>query len=140
MIYEINGHRLDIFGEMSVPWSEDKISIVDYVTRISIGEELHLVVYRGGERKEMTMKFSQTALPAIRRVYPGYEDIDYEVFGGMVVMPLTINHIHGLGVNASGLTKFAELKNQATPQLIITHIFPTSQMYRARGVSWRNNQ
>lgn len=135
MIYEINGNRLDIFGEMAVSWSEDKISIIDYVTRLSIGDDLNLVAYRNGKRKEMTVKFSQSALPAIRRIYPGYEKIDYEVFGGMVVMPLTLNHIHALGATASGLAKFAELKNQSTPKLIITHIFPSSQMYRARSVT-----
>jgi len=135
MIYEINGNRLDIFGEMSVPWSEDKISIVDFVTRLSIGEDLHLVAYRNGAHKEMSVKFSQSTLPAIRRIYPGYEDIDYEVFGGMVVMPLTLNHIHAMASSASGLAKFAELKNQATPKLIITHIFPNSQLYRARSLA-----
>src|SRR5690606_2807503 len=31
MIYEINGHRIDIYGELS--WIEDKISIVDYVSQ-----------------------------------------------------------------------------------------------------------
>jgi len=132
MIYEINGNRLDVFGEMAVAWSEDKISIIDFVTRLSIGEDLHLVAYRKGSRKDVTVKFSQSELPAIRRVYPGYEKIDYEVFGGMVVMPLTLNHIHLMGSNASGLAKFAELKNQACPKLIITHIFPDSQLFRAR--------
>ncbi|MDR3550983.1 MAG: trypsin-like peptidase domain-containing protein [Candidatus Babeliales bacterium] len=135
MIYEINGNHLDIFGEMSVAWSEDKISIVDYVTRLSIGDDLNMVAYRNGKRKEMTVKFSQSTLPAIRRIYPGYENVDYEVFGGMVVMPLTLNHIHALGGGATGLAKFAELKNQSTPKLIITHIFPNSQVYRARSVS-----
>lgn len=135
MIYEINGHRMDIFGEMSVPWSEDKISIIDYVSRLSIGEDVHLVAYRNGERKDVTIKFSQSTLPAIRKVYPGFEPIDYEVFGGMVVMDLTLNHIHVLANSAPGLAKFAELKYQAKPALIITHIFPNSQLYRARTIT-----
>jgi len=135
MIYEINGHQVDIFGEMSVPWSEDKVSITDYASRLSIGEDLNLIVYRNGVRKELSVKFSPATLPAIRRVYPGYEAIDYEIFAGMTVMELTLNHIQLLGDHASGLSKYAELKNQSEQALIITHIFPNSQLFRSRTLS-----
>jgi serine protease Do len=135
MLYEINGHRLDIFGEMNVPWAEDKISLVDYVTRLSIGEDVHLVAYRSGDRLEATVKFSQASLPAVRRIFPGYEAVDYEVFAGMVVMPMSLNHIQMLAGSASGLAKYAELKNQAQQKLIITHIFPSSQLYRSRSLA-----
>lgn len=135
MIYEINGLQIDRYGEMTVPWSEDKISIVDYVSRLSIGDEISLVIYRRGERKKLAAKFGQAQLPAIRKVYPGYEEIDYEVAAGMVVMPLTLNHIAGLAKSVSGLTKFAELKHQTEPVLIVTHIFPSSQLHRSRAIA-----
>lgn len=135
MIYEINGNRLDLYGEMSVPWSEDRISIVNYVSRLSLGQDVNMVVYRNGERKEMTVKFSEASLPAIRTVYPGFEDVDYEVFGGMVVMPLTINHINGMAKMVPGLTRYTEMQYQKEPRLIIAHVFPTSQLYRTRTVS-----
>lgn len=135
MLYEINGLPIDRYGEMTVPWSEDKISLIDYVSRLSVGEQISLVVYRKGERKELSAQFSQAELPAIRKFYPGYEEIDYEVAAGMVVMPLTLNHIAGLGKNVSGLMKFAELKHQTEPALIVTHIFPSSQLYRARSIA-----
>ena len=35
MIYAINSHSVDVYGELCVPWSEDKISIVDYVRRLN---------------------------------------------------------------------------------------------------------
>lgn len=135
MLYEINHLPIDRYGEMQVPWSEDKISIVDYVARLSVGEQVHLVVYRNGERKELAAQFNQAELPAIRKFYPGYEEIDYEVAAGMVVMPLTLNHIAGLSKSVSGLTKFAELKHQTEPTLIVTHIFPSSQLYRSRSIA-----
>lgn len=135
MIYEINGYRVDVFGEMSVPWSEDKISITDYPSRLMVGEEINLIIYRHGERKEFSVKFSPSERPAIHRIYPGYEDIDYEVFGGMVVMELTVNHIRMLGDHASGLTKYSEIQHQSEPILLITHIFPDSQLFRSRTIS-----
>ena len=132
MIYEINGHSVDMFGEMAASWSEDKISIVDYVGRLSIGDVIRMIVYRSGERKEISVTFEHAKLPSIRKVFPGYEEMDYEVFGGMVVTQLTLNHIQALASQAPGLVKFTELKHQADPVLVVTHIFPTSQLYRTR--------
>lgn len=132
MIYEINENKIDVYGDISADWSEDKISLVDYVSRLSVGQDVNLVVYRNGTRKDLTIKFSQSNLPAVHRVYPGFEDIDYEVFAGMVVMELTMNHVQLLAKDAPGLMRYAEVKNQAEKALIITHIFPTSEIYRIR--------
>jgi len=130
MLYSINGYDVDLYGEMKVPWSEDKIAIMDYVMRLSIGDEVCLTVHRNGERKEIATRLDQINLPAIRKVYPAYEDIDYEVFGGMVVMELTLNHLALLANRAPGLARYAEMQNQAEPALIVTQVFRTSQLYR----------
>jgi serine protease Do len=134
MLYEINGYAIDAFGEMVVPWSEDKISIVDYVSRLSVGDDVKLTLYRKGTRKQVSAKFNQAELPAVRKIYPGYEAIDYEVVAGMVVMPLTINHIQVMIEGVPGLAKYVELSNQVDPVLVVTHIFPNSQVYRSRTV------
>jgi hypothetical protein len=57
------------------------------------------------------------------------------VFGGMVVMQLTINHIQIMEKMVPGLIKFAEMKHQAEPTLVITHIFGDSQLYRSRTIT-----
>ena len=134
MIYEINGHAVDMFGDMSVPWSEDKISIVDYPLRLSIGDTVTIVVYRKGQKKVFTVTFSLAEPQAIRSIYPAYEPVHYEIFGGMVVQELTVNHIRMLGDHAPGLRKYGELKYQSEPVLIITHVFPDSQLYRGRNM------
>lgn len=134
MIYEINGHAVDMYGDMSVPWSEDKISIVDYPLRLSIGDTINLTVYRKGQKKEFSVLFGLAELPAIRRIYPGYEEIDYEAFGGMVVQELNLNHVRMLAEHATGLIKYGEIKYQSEPVLIITHVFPDSQLFRGRNV------
>lgn len=132
MIYTINGHRLDVYGDMNAPWSEDKISLVDYVSRLSVGEQVNLVAYRNGERKECSLAFNQAEQPAIRKIYPGYEDLSYEVMAGMVVMPLTMNHIHALVNIAPGLAKYVEPQHQNESVLVVTHVFPNSQLHRTR--------
>ena len=112
--------------------TEDKISVIDYASRLSIGEDIHLIVYRKGIRKEFSVPFNYVELPRIRKIYPGYEEIDYEVFGGMVVMQLTLNHIQLLANQAPGLAQFTEIRRQSEQKLLVTHIFPNSQVYRAR--------
>jgi serine protease Do len=134
MIYAINGYALDIFGDMRVPWSEDKISLIEYVGRLSIGETINLVVYRYGERKEISLVFGYAELPAIRKIYPGYDEIDYEIFAGMVVMPLSHDHIQLIGPQAPGLTHFAEMRRSTDPALVVTHIFRNSQLFRTRTI------
>lgn len=132
MIYEIDGHRLDIYGEMSVEWSEDKIFVLDYISRLQIGQEVHLVVYRQGERMELSVTVTQQDLPAIRFVHPGYEPIDYELFGGMVVMQLTNNHINLLANQCLGLFRYLKMTEQSKPVLLITHIFHNSTLHMSR--------
>lgn len=135
MIYEINGIPLDIYGEMSLPWNEDKVSISNYVSRLAIGQNLSMVVYRKGARLEFVVTFDQSELLPIRKMYPSFESIDYEVFGGMVVMELTLNHVKLLINHAPGLARFADLKNQGEPILVVTHVFPTSLLYKTRSIT-----
>lgn len=132
MVYEINGHKLDIYGELL--WNEDRISIVDYVSQLKLGQEITLVVYRQGKRLDLKFNFNQPELLPIHKIYPGYEKLDYEIFAGMVVQPLTTNHLPLLVNIAPGLTRYAEMKHQMEPTLIITHIFPDSQAQRSRSL------
>lgn len=132
MIYEINGNDVDMYGELA--WTEDKISIIDYVSQLRLGQEVGLVVYRNGKRKELTFSFEQSDSMPIHKIYPGYEEIDYEIVGGMLIQPLTINHLPILVNVAPSLAKYAEVKYQKEPALLVTHVFPDSATHRSRSV------
>jgi serine protease Do len=133
MIYEIDGHAIDMYGQMNVSWNaEDKISILDYISRIKIGDPVHLVVYRKGIRHEITLDFTQSELAPVRRMFPGYEKVDYDVIGGFVIMPLTINHILLLVQFAPELVQYADFKKQVDPVLIVTHVQLNSPANRTR--------
>lgn len=132
MIYEINGTKVDLYGELSVPWSEDKISTAEYVARLKPGQKVDFVVYRKGQLKKFSCNFERKKLAPIRTMFPGYEPIEYELFGGLVVMPLSLNHIPLLLRFASGLAKFVEDRNQNEPVLVVTHVMPNSPAQRSR--------
>lgn len=134
MIYEIDGYKLDIYGQMSVPWSEDKIDLNDYVARLNIGDEVQIVYYRQGQRGETIVTFDHVEEPAIHKIYPGYDKVSYEIFGGIVVMNLTLNHVSMLAEHAPGVAKYAEMRHRNEPILFISHVFPASQSARTRVV------
>lgn len=134
MIYEINGIAIDIFGDMNVAWSEDKLSLIDYVASLPLGSPIQLVVYRSGTRLTFNLTLERTELLPIRVMYPDYEPISYEIIGGMVIMQLTINHIMGMQAIVPHLAKYVEIKNQQEPALLITHIHPSSLGHRTRAI------
>lgn len=135
MIYALNGNPVDLFGEMQIKNNEDKISIVDYAGRLPLGRDVEIEIYRQGKRLTFTVQLALTDLPAVHKVYPGYEEIDYEIFGGMVVQPLSYNHIQLLANESTGLAEFAEVSKQNNPVLVVTHLFPNSPMYRMRTIT-----
>lgn len=134
MLYEVDGHRIDMYGELNVPWSEDKVSIFELLNRHKVGDLIEFVVYRKGVRKCFRFTLEQKHLPVIRMIYPEFEPgaKDYEILGGIVVMELTFNHIEILLPRCPELIRYSRQENQFEPAVVITHIFPNSQGYKTR--------
>lgn len=136
VIYSINNHRLDVYGETNVEWSEDKVPVVALLNRFILGQDVDLEVYRKGERKEFHFKYHHLAKLPIRRLYPLFEPIDFEIIGGMVIMPLSLNHIEcfdDIDYNVTkNLLKYEKRENQYEPKLIVSYVFPTSQTQESR--------
>lgn len=130
VIYELNGHKIDMFGDITISWSEDRISIIDYIARLEIGQDISVTVYRKGQKKVFNFKFGLSDLLPIHKIFPGYDAVDYEIFGGILFQQLTINHIPLLINEAPGLAKYLEFENQTKPALIVTHVIPNSQIQR----------
>ncbi len=134
MIYTIDSYPLDLSGEMSVPWNkEDRISIVDYVARLKLGHTINLEYYRDGKLKKTSITLELTD-PPIRLMYPGFEEIDYEVLGGFVFMPLTLNHVVLLAQYAPHLMQYADPKKEIKPALLVTHVMVNSPASKMRSI------
>ncbi|HEV2601833.1 MAG TPA: trypsin-like peptidase domain-containing protein [Candidatus Babeliales bacterium] len=132
MLYEFNAYALDSFGEVIVPWCSDKLTIHDLVARVKIGDQIGIILYRAGKRIELSFTFDLVPSYAIRMMYPLYEPVDYEIFGGMVVMQLVDNHIPLLAENAPSLIDYSKMEHKVGPRLVITHIFPGSVIQQGR--------
>jgi len=132
MLYEFNGFPIDAYGETLAPWGVERASLYDHCARLKRGQRVPLVIYRRGERMELSLVFEDTALPAVRVMYPDFEDIDYEVFAGLVVMELALNHIPLLFDQAPELVAYQQPEYIFERRLIVTHIIPGSLAQQAR--------
>ncbi|MCK5632545.1 trypsin-like peptidase domain-containing protein [bacterium] len=132
MIYQINGYTIDSHGEAKVPWSMDKVSIYDLVSRLVVGQKVELVLYRFGEKKEINFVLEPYHIYSVRVKYPDYERIEHEVVGGMIIMELALNHIPFLVNFAPNLLKYQKIENMIDPVLVIAHILPGSYAQKLR--------
>lgn len=132
VLYEFNGFRVDAYGDASVPWTTDKTSLYDLISRLKIGDKVQLTVYRNGERVDIQLTYGLGDVNPIRRRYPDFEEVGYEVMGGLVIMELADNHLPLLLDKAPQLVRFHQPENKREPVLVITHVFAGSYAHRLR--------
>ena len=134
MLYSFNDYRIDAFGDATVPWTSDKITMNDLVARLKRGQMLTLIVYRNGKKLVLSIPFEQTTPNPIRKIYPNYEPVEYEVIGGMIVMQLVENHINLLTQNIPYLVEFSKADRRYEKVLVITHVLPGSYIQQMRSL------
>ena len=63
----------------------------------------------------------------VRDMYSGYENIDYQIIGGMVIMPLSINHFEAFKENGN-IKKFNRVDELIDSKLVITKVIKGSAL------------
>lgn len=132
MIYEIDGCMIDAYGDAHVPWSDERVSFYELISRLKIGQKINIVLYRGGVKivKQIVVKVLDPF--AITTRYPTYDTISYARISGLVIMPLTENHVELFVQERPEFGAFWQLQNRLKPALLITAIVPGSYAYRLR--------
>ena len=128
VLYEINNHKVDEYGDVNVGWRGcQKISLAEFLVRLPLHSNLELVIYRNGERKVIKTTFDEPPLDPIRYIFSDYEQqaVEYEMFGGLCVMQLRANHFNVLRPN-SVLQKYAAFDKANKQVLVITNVLPGS--------------
>jgi len=142
IIAQINGWPVDRFGYMTVPWTKYKVALSDGLARIKTGSEATFVIYRGGKKVTCSAIVTLDTPLKIRKYYPPFHQTPpYIVFGGMVIMELTQNHMEMIGELADQLIRrkkyieafrFFNEAHKYASKLFITHIFPESELGKNR--------
>lgn len=94
-----------------------------------------MVLFRHGQRLEISSTVELTEPYPIRTVYPAYEDVEYEVIAGMVVMQLTDDHIELLLEEAPYLFEYTKLDKRSDPVLVLSHVLPGSLAQLSRSLA-----
>lgn len=132
MIYKVNGFDIGLYGDVRVPWCEDQTTLSTVISRFRIGEKVDLEVYRKGKKLDLKMPFEILDPLPVRIMFPRYEPLDYEVIGGLVIMPLTLNHVAQLGSMNPFLIDYRMRTMQHESRIVISAVLGNSQSYHAR--------
>lgn len=127
MLYYFDQFRIDGAGFTQVPWSSHAVSIYDIVSRLSLGQKIPIILYRNGKKLKKEIVFEITPVYPISLKYPMYEPIDYEIIGGLVIMPLNENILMEFAEVDPILLEYTKLEKREEPALIITHLIPGSR-------------
>lgn len=134
LILYINGYKIDHYGDIEVPWREDKVSFINILHRLEPGEEIELIVLRDGKEKKLIVELPKEPFrPKIRMIYPGYDDIDYEIFGGLVLRELTLFDVIEYSKYNSKLIRYADPEKFNTSVLFVSFIQHSSQAHLSKG-------
>jgi S1-C subfamily serine protease len=127
--YEIDGH-----GDVNVEWSQDKVNLNDLIPRYLVGEQLNISFWSVEGHKEIESKviLDSDQIYMTRHIRYPLEDLQHEIFMGMVIMELNMNHLENLsGTDYDtdtklDLIKYSDILKRTTGILFISNILQGS--------------
>lgn len=125
VLCNINGLNIDYYGFLDKKWMNDKITFNNLLVKIGINKPVDITYWDGKNIKKERFKLREYK-PPIRNMYHNYENIDYEVFGGMIVVNMNKSVIQKMGILE--LLKYCEIENVSKERLIITNILTGSYL------------
>lgn len=123
-------YKLDGNGDADVEWSSDKVHLYDLITKYTVGTKISITYW---SLKKCTLIKCDIYLCDDSLYKIGYtrhplEPLNYEIFAGMIVMELSMNHLDNLNdVMYTDSTKFTlqhykEIQNRTNSVLFISNI------------------
>lgn len=140
VVYKINDCEIDNLGQVKVLWRQERVLLSDIINRCVEGDEITLEIFRGQEQKTLIYKLQGEQLGRnIRTIFDGFEPVDYEIFGGLVFMELSLQHFfytYLSRLNSKIFNYYSDLQKQKNvPKvLIVTHVLPSSFAEKMRNV------
>ncbi len=128
IICSFDGIPIDNFGELYIESLDIKFHISDYLKYKKINDIIEVVIIRENEKNKIikNIKLLSNTFYEIRYKYPLYENVEYIVICGMVIMELTNNHFDEEELNVSSIKKYDSMVEKINKKLIITTILKGS--------------
>lgn len=132
ILCSIDKYNIDTHGEINVPWNDDKINIKQLLPRFNFNVPIPISYFH--EKLIHThIIFDDKLKLNVHTIYPLYDKIDYEIFGGMIFMNLHLNHIDfflesKMISNLLQLKDYIEQKNRLNNVIIIASLLTGSHI------------
>ncbi len=130
-------YDIDEYGEAFAEWYKDgKIALKELMLRVPHGENITLGMYSHKKsqpyRSVVTYAIPEDTPFKIARMYPHYQQTDYETFASMVIMPFTQNHVD---LFRGSLMRYRRKEHCLEPRLIVTDIIGGSFLSTTNTIS-----
>lgn len=136
IIYQIDHYFIDNYGEIEALCDDERMRFDSYINQLPVGAQVSLGVYRDGKPLNITIIITCEDKEGIIFKYPTYEKIEYEIFAGMIIMPLTINYIYACAKERPSLQRYLTLLYNNEPRLVVANIFSDSQLFHMQTIRW----
>jgi serine protease Do len=136
IVHAVNGYYIDNYGEITILPNSDKIRFTEYIGLLPLGAEVNFNVWRDGIFLNITVMIDLFDDNTISTKYPLFEKINYEVFAGMVITPLTVNYINACEKNKPGLARYLTNLYDSGPRLVIASLIAGSKIEHMKTIRW----
>lgn len=135
ILYAIDGYEIDNYGEIKALCDDETITFDSYIQQQPINAEIVLKVYRDGQPLELVVKITCNNNDSMSFKYPVYESIDYEMFAGMIIMPLTVNYINACK-ERGGLRRYLTNLYGNGSRLVVANVFSDSKISHMQSIRY----
>lgn len=127
ILCKINNYDIDNYGECKVEWNIEKVPFKSLLERFNVGDKIKLKIWSQEKKKIkdiiITLKPS-IDIYQIREKYPPFDIIKWELFGGLLMVELTLNHIYKI----PSLFEYMKPEKRNKNKILITKIYPGSSL------------
>jgi serine protease Do len=130
ILCKINNFDIDNHAESVVKWNIEKVPIVSILERYKVGDNIKMTFWSKSKNKLIYKKIklkSTKDIYNIRQKYPLFEKIQWEIFGGFVVVELTLNHVEQI----PNLIKYLKPDKLHKKKVLLTQIYPGSSLSKS---------
>lgn len=131
ILSSLNGQAIDFYGDFESRWMNQKMTLQNMMATLPLNGKITIEFWQAKTKKMIKKHFLLTdyKLP-IRTLYHIFDDIPFEVVGGLVVMPLTLNHLSWRARRK--IRKYKSMENRDKPKLVISSILLGSYVYNLK--------
>ena len=127
-VCSLNGISIDHYGEFDSRWMNQKMDMSNMLATLPLGKKVSVNYWSKKNKEHVQRNFilKEYAMP-IRELYPQFEKVDYEVIGGIVFMPLALNHLEGFFTSGS-FKKYGKIERRHEPKLLVSAVLMGSYL------------